>query len=78
LRPLLSALRVASMELSGQWRLVTKRLHPSEMEEANLVGHSVEAEDKIAKDAKQASLTRIELLVSVGGDEQFARRGKIG
>src|SRR5690348_314975 len=51
----------------------------SEMEEPDLVGDPVEAEGKIGKDAKQASLTRIELLVVVGGDEQLARRGgKIG
>ncbi|HET7446711.1 MAG TPA: hypothetical protein VFJ49_02115 [Methyloceanibacter sp.] len=50
-----------------------------EMEEANFVGDPVEAESKIGKDAKQASLTRIELLVVVGGDEQLARSGgKIG
>jgi hypothetical protein len=73
LQPLLSALRVASMELSGQWR-DEEVLDHSEMEEADLVGRSVEAENKIRKDAKQASLTRIELLVVVGGDEQFARR----
>jgi len=49
------------------------------MEEADLVGRSVEAEDKIGKDAKQARLTRIELLMVFCGDEQFARRGgKIG
>ena len=50
-----------------------------EMEKANFVGDPVEAESKIGKDAKQASLTRIELLVVVGGDEQLARSGgKIG
>src|SRR5215831_11650660 len=47
-------------------------LDHSEMEEADLVGRSVEAENKIRKDAEQASLTRIELLVIVDGDEQFA------
>src|SRR5215470_6025024 len=54
-------------------------LNHSEMEEADLVGRSVGAEDKSGKDAEQASLTRIELLVIVGGDEQLKRRsGKIG
>jgi len=66
------------MELSGQWR-DEEVLDHSEMEEADLVGRSVEAEDKIGKDAEQASLARIELLVVVGGDEQLTRRGgKIG
>ena len=54
-------------------------LRHGEMEEANFVGDPVEAESKIGKDAKQASLTRIELWVVVGGDEQLARSGgKIG
>ena len=78
MQPLLSALRVASMELSGQWR-DEEVLDHSEMEEADLVGRSVEAEDEIGKDAEQASLARIELLVIVRGDEQLTRRrGEIG
>jgi hypothetical protein len=50
-----------------------------EMEEGDLVGDPVEPANKIGKDAEQAGLAGLELLMLVAANEQLpCRHGKIG